>query len=442
MNDKHILLVEDDQTLQALIEKLLVNNDYVVSKAVNIEDGAITGGVDNTGNSATPSGPIALSTIVGANIADSTVTKNKLEQMNNYKVLGSVTNDGQADNDNPNNPVTEVNVLQNIIPELAANDKQNNLATVQAIKTLFASASGAQPIAEATLETLYIGNTSAQDFTLYPQRLELVDSTSSTNVNIDLIARSRHNNGFRTNFRPNLATKPRSSSEGQERYPRSRYQPTPPNTDTSNQNYNGYVLERSSSYIGNNLWMSNLSELRLPSADYWYNTYGPNVPITINLTLKADDSLNVPDNTIISTASRHDKKYYALKILPNSSDVNAKSAWEGEVTNISQITIKEGVPTYVIHSDNTDRPGKDLFYDNTPNPLPIMVRGGEKKAMPYENINMGFLVLRTNGESITKKIYVRKYSRSFQIFGKWQSVSALPRDTFEFGESYVWHITD
>ena len=37
MNDKHILLVEDDETLHALIEKLLVNNDYVVSKAVNIK---------------------------------------------------------------------------------------------------------------------------------------------------------------------------------------------------------------------------------------------------------------------------------------------------------------------------------------------------------------------------------------------------------------------
>ncbi len=38
MNDKHILLVEDDETLQALIEKLLLNNDYIVSKAVNIEE--------------------------------------------------------------------------------------------------------------------------------------------------------------------------------------------------------------------------------------------------------------------------------------------------------------------------------------------------------------------------------------------------------------------
>ncbi len=38
MNDKHILLVEDDETLQNLIEKLLINNDYVVSKAVNIEE--------------------------------------------------------------------------------------------------------------------------------------------------------------------------------------------------------------------------------------------------------------------------------------------------------------------------------------------------------------------------------------------------------------------
>ncbi len=38
MNDKHILLVEDDEALQSLIEKLLVNNKYVVSKAINIEE--------------------------------------------------------------------------------------------------------------------------------------------------------------------------------------------------------------------------------------------------------------------------------------------------------------------------------------------------------------------------------------------------------------------
>ena len=36
MNDKHILLVEDDETLHELIEKLLFNNKYTVSKAVNI----------------------------------------------------------------------------------------------------------------------------------------------------------------------------------------------------------------------------------------------------------------------------------------------------------------------------------------------------------------------------------------------------------------------
>ena len=38
MNDKHILLVEDDETLQALIEKLLIKNGYVVSKATNISE--------------------------------------------------------------------------------------------------------------------------------------------------------------------------------------------------------------------------------------------------------------------------------------------------------------------------------------------------------------------------------------------------------------------
>ena len=38
MNDKHILLVEDDVALQTLIEKLLKNNGYLVSKAINIEE--------------------------------------------------------------------------------------------------------------------------------------------------------------------------------------------------------------------------------------------------------------------------------------------------------------------------------------------------------------------------------------------------------------------
>ena len=38
MDDKHILLVEDDKTLHELIEKLLFNNNYIVSKAVNISE--------------------------------------------------------------------------------------------------------------------------------------------------------------------------------------------------------------------------------------------------------------------------------------------------------------------------------------------------------------------------------------------------------------------
>ena len=38
MNDQHILLVEDDESLQELIEKLLKNNNYIVSKANNIDE--------------------------------------------------------------------------------------------------------------------------------------------------------------------------------------------------------------------------------------------------------------------------------------------------------------------------------------------------------------------------------------------------------------------
>ena len=38
MIDKHILLVEDDLSLQELIKKLLVNNEYTVSKAINVDE--------------------------------------------------------------------------------------------------------------------------------------------------------------------------------------------------------------------------------------------------------------------------------------------------------------------------------------------------------------------------------------------------------------------
>jgi two-component system phosphate regulon response regulator OmpR len=38
INNQHILLVEDDESLQALIEKLLKNNNYIVSKAKSIAE--------------------------------------------------------------------------------------------------------------------------------------------------------------------------------------------------------------------------------------------------------------------------------------------------------------------------------------------------------------------------------------------------------------------
>ena len=38
INDQHILLVEDDESLQKLIEKLLSSNNYIVSKANNIAE--------------------------------------------------------------------------------------------------------------------------------------------------------------------------------------------------------------------------------------------------------------------------------------------------------------------------------------------------------------------------------------------------------------------
>ena len=36
--NSHILLIEDDSTLQTLIEQLLIKNNYIVSRAGNIEE--------------------------------------------------------------------------------------------------------------------------------------------------------------------------------------------------------------------------------------------------------------------------------------------------------------------------------------------------------------------------------------------------------------------
>ena len=38
INDQHILLVEDDESIQELIEKFLINKGYIVSKVSNIEE--------------------------------------------------------------------------------------------------------------------------------------------------------------------------------------------------------------------------------------------------------------------------------------------------------------------------------------------------------------------------------------------------------------------
>ena len=38
ISDRHILLVEDDESLQKLIEVLLINNKYIVSRAKNINE--------------------------------------------------------------------------------------------------------------------------------------------------------------------------------------------------------------------------------------------------------------------------------------------------------------------------------------------------------------------------------------------------------------------
>ena len=38
INDQHILLVEDDESIQELIEKFLINKGYIVSKVNNIEE--------------------------------------------------------------------------------------------------------------------------------------------------------------------------------------------------------------------------------------------------------------------------------------------------------------------------------------------------------------------------------------------------------------------
>jgi len=115
--------------------------------SINIDNGSITGGVDNNG---APTSTIAAETIVGGNIADDTITHDKLKNVNNKKVLGSLSNSG--DNENPTNTVTEINVLDDTTSPVADGGKHTNLATWTAIKEYVDDVAGRSTSAKTVIE--------------------------------------------------------------------------------------------------------------------------------------------------------------------------------------------------------------------------------------------------------------------------------------------------
>ena len=429
-------------------------------KAVNIEDGAITGGVNGTGNNTTAAGPIALSTIVGANIVSNTVTKDKLAQVNNYKVLGSLNNDVNAPE---NNAVAEVNVIKDLSVNILEVNQHNSIATAQAIKDLI----GTQPIVNPIDQILYIGNQNDTDFATFPQRYEIPDSLSSANINLNLFLRNiaikAHRN---TNFREmndiaNLSSNAVFGYQGANGVD---------NEDTRN----FYKLEFKSrsnkpnfDANGNSIpfndrvnlpWYYNTSDLRLPSSEYWYNTYGPETPVKIKITFTADSSLNVPIGELMNdyesysarlglTSAQKNRfrslwrseKHYIIKILPNSNDVNAKSDYQGLTTALSDINLKSGTPTYVVDaytsSSGVASYGTQLFALQDGSDI-----SSQSKVMSYSQGNFIGLSLSNNREERTIKAYVRKYGQTKQRTAaggsNWPQTSILT-----IPESYVWHIT-
>ena len=429
-------------------------------EGVNITKGAITGGVTGAGNNATASGSIALNTIVGANITSNTVTKDKLAQVNNYKVLGSLNNDTNAPS---NNDVAEVNVIKDLSVNILAADQHNSIATAQAIKNLI----GTQPIVNPIDQILYIGNQNDTDFATFPQRYEIPDSLSSANINLNLLLRNQAVKANKRSVVREMNDIANMSSNSVD-----VYQGANGVDDEDSRNF--YKLEfksRSNKPLfdanGDSIplndrvnlpWYYNTSDLRLPSSEYWYNTYGPETPVKIKITFTADSSLNVPIgeqmNDYVSYSARlglnslqknrfrslwRNSKFYILKILPNSNDVNAKSDYQGLTTALSDINLKSGTPTYVVDAytptNGVPNYGTQLFALQDGTDI-----SSQNKVMSYSQGNFIGINFSDNSEERTIKAYVRKYGQTKQRTAgggtNWPQTSILT-----IPESYVWHIT-
>jgi hypothetical protein len=444
-------------------------------QTLNIENGAVTGGVDAQG---TATGSIAATSIVGGNIANDTITNDKLKTMNNYKVLGSVTNDANADNDDPNNSVTEVNVLQSLDEEIAADNKHNNLVTAQAVRAFVLENSSQTLSSEPTSYDVYMNNVDDTfDNGNKPQSVSIFPSNINNVVNVNFVTLQCNYSGYAKN------------------YSKSNYDQ---NTMLYGLKYDGGIdLIRDENYLGEIEWRNgkkindhwddpnkigrdrdpltgnNLSgflpnrygnsHVCLPESELWYSLYGPNTPLTLKVNFNTLDAQGV---------FRTNYKVFTVSFKPNPNDINSMcrlNPYTATQNSVQLNTLPAGrIPTYVNpHSLNSERhvDGRDygllpfneggILYSSSTGIYYNNNTSGDGGIYNAQDLNAYFYNdevssnINNPPSSITLKFYLKKVYNIRQFFkvpysGSSSSLHKLYNHAFFYDhtipvpEAYVW----
>ena len=443
-------------------------------QTLNIETGAVTGGVDAQGAA---TGKIAATSIVGGNIANDTITNNKLKTMNNYKVLGSL--DSSSDSEDATHPVTEVNVLKSLDEEISDAEKHNNLVTAQAVRAFVLDITSQTQTENSEVIQLYTSNIDDTfENGVKPQSIQISNiSNPNKNINLNFVT-YQGTYGTRAGY-----------------YEKSTYEK---NAALYGLMYNsGIDLQRDTNYLGEiyrgldrqfkNTWITtylgksrdpetgiqNQSELLpsrfgksivyLPNAEEWYSFYGPNRPLTLTL-----------DFEIVNSIGSYDQNYkqFVISFKPSNSDIDAMcriNSYTVEQDSVQLDALPAGtIPTYVNthslnsanHIDERDygftshEQGGNLYptssgnyFSNVNNSIGGIYNFRELNAFFYVNT---LPTRKNNGiESITLNFYLKKVYNVRQFFKTMYasqpadmknlySDGKLFEHTIHVPEAYVW----
>lgn len=398
---------------------------------LNISTGAVTGGVDANG---TATGSIAATSIVGGNIANDTITNDKLKTMNNYKVLGSL--DNSSDSEEATHPVNEVNVLEDLIEttsQYTGNNKHTNLVTASAVVTYIDNVLNSTSSNE--IINLYTGNTEETfDNGNKPQIIELPANNTQFDILLNLVYNlGTPNNEFNT---VNYPMQIQSSGISSQRYVVENLANLDPLATSSNLLRTGYIPN--TQVIRPNRY--GYSEIRLPSAETWYNLYGSNIHLQVTVTFDVSPAGLAPNAST--------NGYHNVIFRPNTQDISSISNYQSLNINKNDVIIKDlggRIPTYIANHSSSGNQNqfqdlKNCRWNSPPSSGIVTFYGG---MFLYEEHNAMCLGGFNRSTAKTYKFKLVKLFNAAQLykptrFTSWQLRSSDSSKWLDVSECYAW----